>query len=100
MKKIFLILGLSMIFIISMVVMLKKNYTEPTVLMKLQEKYSKKDSASVDHTKFASLQKKIRKTSGSYRSLYSMPQQTAYGNHAFQSLELGKGRIHSGQRYC
>ena len=61
MKKIFLILGLSMILIIMLVVTLKKNYVEPTVLMKLQEKYSKKDSAFVDHTLFASLQKKFTK---------------------------------------
>ncbi len=59
MKKIFLILGLSMIVIIALVTQLKRNYVEPSVLMKLQDKFSTKDSSSVDHTKFASLQKKF-----------------------------------------
>lgn len=59
MKKIFLILGLSLIVILAAVVMLKKNYLEPTPLMKLQEQYSKKDSISVDHTQFVVLNKKF-----------------------------------------
>lgn len=59
MKKILITLVIGMISLIALITALKKSEKEPTVLMKLQEKYSKKDSSSVDHTKFTLLQKKF-----------------------------------------
>lgn len=61
MKKILIILIVIFIAAILIIVSLKDNYIEPTTLMKLQEKYSKKDSSSVDHSKFVLLQKKFNK---------------------------------------
>jgi octaheme c-type cytochrome (tetrathionate reductase family) len=60
MKKIFLFLLVMGISIITIITALKKNYVEPSTLMNLKAEYSKKDSSSVDHTKFASLQKKFK----------------------------------------
>ena len=59
MKKIILVLAAIGIIIISAVTFLTTRSYEPTQLMKLKEKYSHKDSSSVDHSQFAVLQKKF-----------------------------------------
>ncbi len=59
MKKIILALSvLGLIFIIAYGSFKQKDI-EPTLLMKLKEKYSEKHTPSVDHSKFASLQQKF-----------------------------------------
>jgi len=59
MKKIFLILILIGLVIISAVTILTTKNYEPTNQMKLKEKYPKKYSPSVDHSQFTLLQKKF-----------------------------------------
>ena len=56
MRKIVLVLAfIGLLVVIAIGFFSQKDY-EPTTLMKLKEKYSKKDIPSVDHSKFASLQ--------------------------------------------
>ena len=59
MKKIILILSLVGLFIIIAIGNLRTNEYEPTNVMKLKEKYSKKHVPSVDHTRFEILQQKF-----------------------------------------
>jgi octaheme c-type cytochrome (tetrathionate reductase family) len=59
MKRIVVIAALiGLIIIIAFGVLSQREY-EPTTLMKLKEKYSKKQSRKVDHSKFAMLQQKF-----------------------------------------
>ena len=59
MKKIVVIAALmGLIIIIAFGILSQREY-EPTTLMKLKEKYSKKQSRKVDHTKFSMLQQKF-----------------------------------------
>ena len=59
MKKIIITLALLGLVLVSTVTFLKTKSYEPTLESKLKEKYSEKTSPSVDHTKFAVLQKKF-----------------------------------------
>jgi octaheme c-type cytochrome (tetrathionate reductase family) len=59
MKKIVIVIALIGIIIFSAVKFLTTESYEPTQLMKLKEEYPKKYSPSVDHKKFAVLQKKF-----------------------------------------
>jgi len=59
MKKILLLLILVGLLIVSVVNMLSSNETDPAKLIMLKAKLSKKSLPSVDHTKFAVLQKKF-----------------------------------------
>ncbi|ROL61374.1 tetrathionate reductase family octaheme c-type cytochrome [Bacteroidetes/Chlorobi group bacterium ChocPot_Mid] len=59
MKKIVVVLALVGLIIIIAFGVLSQNEYEPTTLMKLKEKYSKKITSSVDHSKFAILQQKF-----------------------------------------
>lgn len=59
MKKIILALALlGLVIVIAYGTLTQKDY-EPTALMKLQEKYSKKNPPSVDHSKFSILNQKF-----------------------------------------
>ncbi len=60
MKKIFIVIALLSIVLITSITLLKSSYTDETNQMKLKEKYSKKLPYSVDHTKFAVLKKKFK----------------------------------------
>ena len=59
MKKIILILAFLGLLVIIAIGSLSQKDTEPTILMQLKEKYSKKEEPSVDHSKFAILQQKF-----------------------------------------
>lgn len=59
MKRIFFILSVIALALIFSIILLKPNETELTDLEILKKKLIKKDSASVDHSKFAVLQKKF-----------------------------------------
>lgn len=59
MKKVVLIVSVVfLVIIVALGTLLQKDY-DPTVLMKLKEKYPQKYSSSVDHSKFAVLKKKF-----------------------------------------
>jgi len=59
MRKIILILAfIGLLVVIAIGFFSQKDY-EPTTLMKLKEKYSRKETKSVDHSRFASLQQKF-----------------------------------------
>jgi len=59
MKKIILILIFSSLLVVIAIGILAQKDYEPTKLMKLKEKYSKKEEPQVDHSKFAILQEKF-----------------------------------------
>ncbi|HEY6905838.1 MAG TPA: cytochrome C, partial [Ignavibacteriaceae bacterium] len=59
MKKIVLALVMVALVAISAITLLKDKNQEPDSLTILKEKYSHKDSSSVDHTQFAELKKKF-----------------------------------------
>ncbi len=59
MKKILLALLIAALVVISAVALLQDKSEEPSGLMILKEKFDQKDSSSVDHSKFAELQKKF-----------------------------------------
>jgi len=59
MKKVILIVAFLGLLAIIAVGTLSQKESEPTTLMKLKEKYSKKEKPSVDHSKFAALQQKF-----------------------------------------
>lgn len=59
MKKIVLTLAFFGLLIVLAVGSLSQKDSEPTTLMKLKEKYSKKEKPRVDHSKFAVLQQKF-----------------------------------------
>lgn len=59
MKKIILLLAFISLMIVLAVGSLSQKETEPTILMKQREKYTKKEKPSVDHSKFAILQQKF-----------------------------------------
>ena len=57
MKKIVVIIAFISLTLVIILGILSQREYEPTTLMKLKEKYSKKHSSSVDHSQFAILQK-------------------------------------------
>lgn len=59
MKKIILIIAFLGLLAVIAIGTLSQKETEPSVMMKLREKYSKKENPPVDHSKFAILQKKF-----------------------------------------
>nr|MBP9582992.1 cytochrome C [Ignavibacterium sp.] len=59
MKKIVLTLAFFGLLIVLAVGSLSQKDSEPTTLMKLKEKYYKKEKPRVDHSKFAVLQQKF-----------------------------------------
>ncbi len=105
MRKIVVILAfIGLLIIIAIGFFSQKDY-EPTTLMKLKEKYSKKYTSSVDHSKFVSLQQKFSSpqqvtasciTCHNKRHLEVM--QSNHWNWEREEYIQGKGIVYLGKR--
>lgn len=105
MKKIVLILAVLGLLAIIAVGNLAEKETDPTTLLNLKEKYSKKEKPSVDHSKFAILQKKFTSPQEVTEACVTCHNMTAHqvmnSNHWNWEREeyvQGRGVIYLGKR--
>lgn len=105
MKKIILILSFFGLLAIIVIGKLSQRQYKPTILMNLQEKYSKIEPSSVDHTKFPILQKKFKHPQEITKACVSCHNMTAHqvmnGNHWNWEREeyvQGRGVVYLGKR--
>jgi octaheme c-type cytochrome (tetrathionate reductase family) len=105
MKKVILLSAfLGLLIVIAIGTLSQKDY-EPTVLMKLKEKYSKEEKPSVNHSKFTILQQKFtspQTVTKAFVSCHNMTtQQVMNGNHWNWEREEyieGRGIVYLGKR--
>ncbi len=105
MKKVVLILAFIGLLVVIAVGTLSQKETDSTTLMKLKEKYSKKEKPSVDHSKFAVLQQKFKSPQEVTKACESCHNMTAHqvmnSNHWNWEREeyvQGRGVIYLGKR--
>jgi octaheme c-type cytochrome (tetrathionate reductase family) len=105
MKKIVILLAFIGLLIILAVGVLSQKDSEPTTLMKLKEKYSKKEPLPVDHSKFAVLQQKFNSPQEVTKTCEychnKTAQQVMHSNHWNWEREeyvKGRGVIYLGKR--